>query len=437
MYLHPASLARIVSDLKEEKMDLKEHINECCDRIEKYDYDVKALLPESGRRERLLKEAEVLQETYPDPAKRPALYGALIGVKDIYQVDDFPTRAGSRLDPAALAGPEAESVWLLRQCGALILGKTVTTEFAYFVPGPTRNPHNLEHTPGGSSSGSAAAVAAGFSPLTLGTQTIGSINRPAAFCGVIGFKPSYNRISRAGLINFSPSVDHVGFFTQDIEGMIIAAETICHNWQEIDVTYKPILGVPKGPYLEQASPEALEAFNAQLKRLEKAGYSIREINVFDNIEQINKNHRKLIAAEMAIEHEDLYAKYSDLYSSQTVELIEEGINVTEKELEEVRKQRKELREEIEATMWPANLGLWVTPAATGPAPKGLQSTGDPIMNLPWTNTGMPSLTVPSGRSKEGLPLGLQLIAPFMGDELLLSWSSEVAKVFEEFQAYNL
>jgi len=437
VYLHPAPLAKVVSDLKEEKVDLKDYIEQCCDRIEKYDPDIHALLPESGRRERLMKEAELLQKTYPDPEKRPSLYGALVGVKDIYRVDHFPTKAGSKLNPEVLAGPEAEAVWLLRQSGALILGKTVTTEFAYFAPGPTRNPHNLDHTPGGSSSGSAAAAAAGFSPLTFGSQTIGSINRPAAYCGVIGFKPSYERISRTGLINFSPSVDHVGFFTQDIEGMILAAETTCHNWQEIDVTYKPILGVPKGSYLEQASPEALEAFNRQLKKLEEAGYIIREVNVLDNVEEINKNHRKLIAAEMAIEHEALYDKYADLYSPQTVELIEEGKEVTEKELEKARRQRKELKDEVEATMWPANLGLWITPAATGPAPRGLESTGDPIMNLPWTNAGMPTLTIPAGRSKDGLPLGLQLVAPFMGDELLLYWSEHLVKVFEEFQAYNL
>ncbi len=429
MYLHSAPLAEVVRDLKTESVDLKEYINQCCDRIEKYDPDVKSILPESGRRERLLKEADLLKQTYPDPENRPPLYGALVGVKDIYRVDDFPTKAGSRLDPAVLAGPEAESVWLLRQSGALILGKTVTTEFAYFAPGPTRNPHNLEHTPGGSSSGSAAAVAAGFSPLALGSQTIGSINRPAAFCGVVGFKPSYNRIPMTGVFNFAPSVDHVGFFTQDVAGMILAAETLCHNWQEIEVTYKPVIGVPKGKYLEQASDEALQAFNDQLKKLENAGYIIREVNALDDIEEINANHRKLVAAEMAIVHEEFYAKYSDLYSPQTVELIEEGKQVTEKELEVARKQRKELKEEIESTMWPANLGLWASPAATGPAPEGLQWTGDPVMNLPWTNAGMPALTVPAGRSKEGLPLGLQLVAPFMGDELLLYWSVEIADVF--------
>lgn len=437
MYLYSAPLAEIVRGLKSGNIDLEDYINECCDRIEKYDLDVKAILPESGRRERLLKEAERLKDTYPDPENRPPLYGTLVGIKDIYRADDFPTKAGSRLDPEVLAGPEAEAIWLLRQSGALILGKTVTTEFAYFAPGPTRNPHNLEHTPGGSSSGSAAAVAAGFSPLALGSQTIGSINRPAAYCGVVGFKPSYDRIPMGGALNLAPSLDHVGLFAQDIDGMILAAETLCHNWQEIDVTYKPILGVPKGKYLEQASPEALQVFKDQVEKLESAGYIIREISVLDNIEEINAKHRELVAAEMAIVHEELYAKYSDLYSPQSVELIEEGKKVTEKELEKARLHRKELREEIESTMWQANIGLWVTPAATGPAPKGLQSTGNPVMNLPWTNAGLPALTVPAGRSNEGLPLGLQLVAPFMGDELLLYWSSEIADVFKEFQPYNL
>ena len=152
-----------------------------------------------------------------------------VGVKDIFHAAGFETRAGSQLPPELLTGPEADAVGRLRAAGCLILGKTVTTEFAYYEPEPTRNPHNLAHTPGGSSSGSAAAVAAGLAPLALGTQTIGSVIRPAAFCGIVGFKPSYGRISPEGLIFFSPSLDHVGLFTQDVAGMSLAAAVLCEN----------------------------------------------------------------------------------------------------------------------------------------------------------------------------------------------------------------
>lgn len=437
MYLHPAPLARIARDLVSGNLDLFDYINEACDLLEKVDPQVKAFLPEPDRRARLLKEGELLKSAYPDQAKRPPLYGVLIGVKDIYRVDGFPTRGGSKLDPEALAGPEADCVRLLRQAGALVMGKTVTTEFAYFEPGPTRNPHNLNHTPGGSSSGSAAAVAAGFAPLTLGTQTIGSVNRPAAFCGVVGFKPSYNRIPSGGLLYFSRSADHVGCFTQDVEGMILAARALVEDWQDISVSYKPVLGVPRGKFLEQASDEGLKAFSEQLERLRDAGYKVKEINALDDIETITIWHRKLIAAEIALEHAELYAKYAALYRPRTAEIIEEGKAISKEDLEEGRKRQKLLREKLVTQMREAGIDLWVTPAAPGPAPEGIDATGNPAMNMPWTNAGLPSVTIPAGRAENGLPLCLQFIAPFRGDELLLNWSVGIAALFPEYQAYNL
>ena len=436
MYLNPAPLAKIASELRSGELDLKSYINQTCDRLEQSDPEIQSFLPEENRRKRLLKEAEQLEKLYPDPSNRPPLYGILLGVKDIYHVDRFLTRAGSNLDPEVLTKPEAESVRLLRQEGALILGKTVTTEFAYFEPGPTRNPHNLNHTPGGSSSGSAAAVAAGYSPLTLGTQTIGSVNRPAAFCGVIGYKPSYNRINTEGLVYFSRSADHVGCFTQDIEGMIIVASVLCYNWQDVNATYRPVLGVPKGEYLEQASEEGLKAYYEQLERLKAEGYVVKEIHVLNDIEEIARWHRILIAAEIANEHKDLYEKYADLYKPKTREIIEEGKNIPRADLVQAIKQQKELRDWLETTLREAGVDLWVAPSAKGPAPEGISATGDPAMNMPWTNAGLPSVTVPAGRAKNGLPLALQVIAPFMGDELLLSWAEEIEKVFHEYQAYN-
>jgi Asp-tRNA(Asn)/Glu-tRNA(Gln) amidotransferase A subunit family amidase len=437
MYLHPAPLARIARDLVSGTLDLLDYINEACDLLEKVDPQVKAFLPEPDRRSRLLKEGQLLKSIYPDQSKRPPLYGVLIGVKDVYRVDGFSTRGGSKLDPEALAGPEADCVRLLRQAGALVMGKTVTTEFAYFEPGPTRNPHNLNHTPGGSSSGSAAAVAAGFAPLTLGTQTIGSVNRPAAFCGVVGYKPSYNRIPSGGLLYFSRSADHVGCFTQDVEGMILAARALVEDWQDISVNYKPVLGVPRGKYLEQTSDEGLKAFSEQLERLRDAGYTVKEINALDDIETIATWHRKLIAAEIALEHVELYAKYAALYRPRTAEIIEEGKAISKDDLEEGRKRQKQLREKLETQMREAEIDLWVTPAAPGPAPEGIDATGNPAMNMPWTNAGLPSITIPAGRAENGLPLCLQFIAPFRGDELLLNWSIGIAELFPEYQAYNL
>ncbi|HVZ20435.1 MAG TPA: amidase, partial [Vicinamibacterales bacterium] len=204
-------------------MDLQGRIDRIEALVEAREPEIQALLPEEGRFDRLRRDARALADRYPDAAARPPLFGLFFGVKDIFHVDGWPTRAGSRLPPEILHGPQATSVSRLLAAGALMLGKTVTTEFAYFTPGPTRNPHNVEHTPGGSSSGSAAAVAAGFCDLALGTQTIGSIIRPAAFCGIVGFKPTFGRIPADGLVACAPSLDHVGALTRDVATLTRAA----------------------------------------------------------------------------------------------------------------------------------------------------------------------------------------------------------------------
>ncbi|MFQ5854988.1 MAG: amidase [Anaerolineae bacterium] len=435
MLIYPALLARTAAALRSGDLDLATYIEEICDRIDAVDRHVEAFLPEPDRRARLMSDAAALHARFPDPAHRPPLYGIPVGVKDIFRVDGFPTQAGSKLPPELFAGPEAACVTMLRNAGALILGKTITTEFAYFEPGPTRNPHNLDHTPGGSSSGSAAAVAAGFCPLALGTQTIGSVIRPAAFCGIIGFKPTYGRIPMAGLILFSESVDHVGLFTQDAAGMQLAASLLCINWRPDSKSNRParrpVLGVPEGPYLAQASLEALDAFMAQLSQLEEVGYIVRRVGAFHDIEAITQRHRRMISAEIAQVHAEWFAQYERLYRPRTAGIIREGQTVGAQELAQGRAGCDALRDALHALMAQAGIDLWVSPAAPGPAPKGIHATGDPAMNLPWTHAGLPAITLPAGRAENGLPLGLQCVAPFMADEQLLAWAEPLAGVLAD------
>ena len=191
-----APLHSTVEALRSGSLDLVSHVHALLDRVDAVDGQVRAVLPEPGRRARLVANAEALLARYPDAADRPALFGAVVGLKDIFITDGFATRLGSAIPSDLFSGPEATSVRRLREAGALVLGKTVTTEFAGYDPGATANPHNVGHTPGGSSSGSAAAVAAGFAELALGTQTVGSVIRPASFCGVVGYKPSLGRIPK-------------------------------------------------------------------------------------------------------------------------------------------------------------------------------------------------------------------------------------------------
>ncbi len=424
--LHPAPLAETVAALRSGQLDLHSHIDAVCDRIQQVDPVIEALLPEPDRRGRLHGEAAALAAAWPDPAGRPPLYGALLAVKDIFHVAGFTTRAGSTVPPELFAGPEAACVTRLRQAGALVLGKAVTTEFAYFEPGPTRNPHNLAHTPGGSSSGSAAAVAAGLAPLALGTQTIGSVIRPAAFCGIVGFKPSLGRIDPSGLVFFSRTLDQIGLFTQDVAGMALAAAAVCRDWRDLPAPDRlPVLGAPAGPYLEQAEPAALRAFWQQMGRLAAAGVTVREVPALAGIEALNSLHRRLVFAEFAQEHAEIYARYAALYRPRTAEIVEIGKSVSTDELLAVRDNIPALRRELEDLMDSAGIDLWACPAARGPAPEGLHATGDPAMNLPWTHAGQPALTLPAGRTANGLPLGLQLVGRYGEDETLLGWAQRL------------
>jgi Asp-tRNA(Asn)/Glu-tRNA(Gln) amidotransferase A subunit family amidase len=390
---------------------------------------LQAFLPEKGRFTRLHRETEKLFRAFPKYMDREYLFGVPIAVKDVFRVDGFPTRAGSRLPPEELAGPEAEVVTQLRAKGALILGKTVSTEFAYFAPGPTRNPHDPERTPGGSSSGSAAAVGAGLCPIALGTQTIGSIIRPAAFCGVVGFKPSHGRISTQGLIPLSPSLDHVGCFAAEVLGITSVAVHLLSDFNSSisALFHRPILGIPEGPYLEHASAEGLEHFRETCDWL-TSRYKVRSVPAMPNFEKIVESHRRLMAAEAAQVHAEWFKRHRDLYAPQTVELIERGQAVSARQLQRDRAGRAKLRAELTALMDEHKIDLWLSPPAPGPAPRGLDSTGDPIMNLPWTYAGLPVLGVPAGKSAEGLPMGLQITGRWQGDEDLLHYGHDIAHV---------
>lgn len=400
----------------------------------RFTYDepsIQAFLPDEKRFDRLYDEAEAAVLAYPDLIRRPLMFGAPIGVKDIFYVEGFPTQAGSRLPAETFQGKEAKSVSRLLDAGALFFGKTVTTEFAYFTPGSTRNPHNLEHTPGGSSSGSAAAVAAGFCHLALGTQTIGSIIRPASFCGVVGVKPTYDRISREGVIPLSPSLDHVGFFVPDVESAISAARVLCSDWDEpTQPLKKPRIGIPDGPYLENVSRESSTHFENVYKALQNAGYELQHIQSMADLAEIRSRHDVIMSAEAAQVHADWFGRYENLYSPKFTELIQRGQQITDNQLQDALAARETLRAEIRRTFLDHNIDLWISPSTLGPAPKGLESTGDPAMNLPWTQAGLPALNLPAGKSSDGLPLGLQIVGNWYKDESLLFWAKDLEKVLK-------
>ena len=404
-----------------------------CDRIEESDPAVHAFVAGSetyaARRERVREEARSVHERWPDPGSRPPLFAVPVAVKDLVRVDGLPTRAGSALPAELFEGRQAGVVDRLREAGALVAGKTVTAEFAMSAPGPTRNPHAHDHTPGGSSSGSAAAVAAGMVPLAIGTQTVGSVVRPAAYCGVVGFKPTFGRIPIDGVIANAPSLDTLGIFATTLAVAATAAAALCDGWQPLPDTAPgpPVLGVPDGPYLERAGTEARTAFELQVAALSRAGFPVRRVAVFADFARDVDDLLAVNRHEAAQVHRPWFARYRDLYRDRSVATIRQGQQVARDRYESALRAREAFRADLLRVTGAADVDVWISPAATGPAPFGLAGTGDPAMCVPWSYAGWPSVSVPAGWSANGLPLGLQCVSRAGADERLLEdWAPAVA-----------
>ncbi|MFC6596593.1 amidase family protein [Kitasatospora paranensis] len=398
-----------------------ESVERLCRRIEHDDPGLRAFVPEPGRHERLAAEAAELARRFPEPADRPALFGVAVGIKDVVRVDGLPTHAGSALPPGVLAGPEASLVGRLREAGALVAGKTVTAEFAVLAPGPTRNPHDPAHTPGGSSSGSAAAVAAGLVPLAIGTQTVGSMIRPAAYCGVAGFRPTYGRMPVDGVIPHAPTLDTMGCYATDPAGLALAAAVLCDGWRPVAAAGAPVLGVPVGEYLAQARPDALAVFERTVADL---GLTVRRVDPLGDFEAVRHQLRTIIRYELAQVHAELFARFGALYRPETVAAIRHGREIDRADYTAALAAREEFRRRLADVTAEQGVDAWVTPAATGPAPLGLDSTGDAVMSLPWSLAGLPAVSLPAG-ALGGLPLGLQLVGAEGADERLLAHAAVV------------
>ena len=424
--VQPISLSSQVAATRSGALPLQDLIAQTLARLDEVNPLVRAMLPDPRQRERLSSEAAALLDRWPSPDDRPPLFGAMVAVKDIFNVDRMPTRAGSAVPPESFSGREADVVALLKEAGALVLGKAVTTEFAYFASGATANPHNREHTPGGSSSGSAAAVAAGIAPLALGSQTVGSVIRPASFCGVVGFKPSYDRIPTSGTLYFSPSVDTIGYFVDSVADATLVASALLLGWRdgEDSEAAAPRVGIPIGAYLEQAGAEMRTALDHAAGWLRDAGIAVEEAMTLHDIADVNKRHSDLTVYEFAETHRERYAKYGSMFRPQSAQFYETGLAVSSSDAEAGRASRIALRQRLHERMDRAGIDVWLAPSAVGPAPHGLGSTGDPAMNLPWTHAGMPVINLPFG-DVDGLPLGLSLVGRFGHDETLLGQAAIV------------
>jgi len=372
-----------------------------------------------------------------------ALFGVPVGVKDIVDTADLPTSYGSPIHEGRYAIADATIVRRIRRANGVLLGKTATTEFATFYPASTRNPHNLEHTPGGSSSGSAAAVAAGMCPVAIGTQTNGSVIRPASFCGVYGFKPSYGLIPRTGIFDQSQSLDQVGFFAKNLADLALIAQVTAgddgvdpasrgvsaHSF--VEVMEQPLALAPrfcfvKTPWWDMVSTEAQEAYQAFLDLFEG---QIEELVLPDIVTKAVEWHSVVNESELAaglsrewIHHRALLSEPMQARLKKAHQLSAHDYLLAKSRIPHVSDAFAEFFEKYDAILCPSALGA---------APKGLESTGNPIMQTVWTFGGLPSVNLPFLTTHDGMPLGVQAVGAFRQDGRLLRSLRWLISEFDE------
>jgi Asp-tRNA(Asn)/Glu-tRNA(Gln) amidotransferase A subunit family amidase len=351
------------------------------------------------------------------------LHGVPVALKDIFDAAGVPTTAGAPAWATRTPAVDAPSVAALRGAGAVPMGKLATTPFAYLDPSVTRNPWNPEHTPGGSSSGPAAAVAARMVPLALGSQTVGSVLRPAAYCGVVGLKPTHGRISAAGVLELAGSLDHVGVFARAVEDCALALAVLVggdpapadYVGAVVDPA-APRLGV-LAPFLARTTPEMGKHLEAVTRGLAAAGALLEDVTLPAAFASIYDVGATVLRAEAAAAHAPLFPAHAAEYPPKIKELIELGHAISAPVYLAAQAARRQVREAVGAIA--ARYDAFLLPTIGAPAPRGLGSTGDPSFCSPWSFLGMPAITLPTG-VEGGLPLAVQLVAAPWSEARLLA-----------------
>ncbi|HMF36680.1 MAG TPA: amidase [Isosphaeraceae bacterium] len=387
-------------------------LQSCLERIAQREHEVRAWVLVD--REGALAQARDLEAELQAGRDRGPLHGIPIGVKDIIDVKGLPTGCGSPRGTEQLAVADATIVTRLRDAGAVILGKTVTTAYAWIDPPVSRNPWSIDRTPGGSSSGSAAAVACGMCLGAIGTQTGGSITRPAAFCGVAGMKPTFGHVSTTGVFPFAPSLDHPGPIARSVDDLRTIYQSVCDRGlvrvearQERDFGQSPPrLGRLGGFFDARAHAEMRWAMGASLSWFKGWGAAVFELTEPGFIADLLSHHRAIMAAESAQVHGERFALLPKAYLPRITKLIIEGGTIPKAVVELAHGLKARYASMMLALI--DDLDALITPAAIGPAPDR-SSTGDPAFNSPWSYLGFPTVSFPIGFSAERLPLGVQLI----------------------------
>ena len=438
MQLHPPreeTIAGVGQALRAQSRTCVDVVAGCLAQIDGWESQVHAWV--SVDREGALSSARQIDRELAAGNWRGPLHGIPIGIKDLVDVAGWPTAAGAPWLAKSVASHDAPLVERLRTAGAIILGKTVTTQFACFDPPPTRNPWNLERTPGGSSSGSAAAVATGMCLGAIGSQTGGSITRPASFCGIAGCKPSFGLVPLKGVYPLSASLDHAGPLARSVEDLAILLEAIVDpadrallkkgdrhlapalfsgifDPPQADSEPVPAFQQPKsvrlgrlrGMFIDLAEPQGLAVFETTLDLFARAGAKIADVALPPAFDDVLRCHRIIMTTEMAEHHRNSLATHAADYLPGIRSLIEEGLQVDPAEYARCKAHQQAVLREIGAAF--GDVDVLVCPAAVGPAPT-TETTGDPSFNAPWSYTGLPTISFPIGLSADGLPLAIQLV----------------------------
>lgn len=428
--LHALTVTKIADGIRSGRLSPVALVEALLARIEALDPQVKAWVTldrasalETARQ----REAEARNRQF-----RGSLHGVPLGLKDIFHVAGLPTTAGAGAFAHGRPAEDAESVARLRQAGAVVLGKTKTTEFAYLDPTDTRNPWNPAHTPGGSSSGSAAAVGARMVPLALGSQTVGSTLRPAAYCGVVGFKPTHGRISCRGVVPLAWSLDHVGIICRSVADAALVLEVLAGHdpgdplsSQEPVADYAllkpqrpPRLGMPRQFFLERASAEVVAHVESVGQLLARAGAGVEEVKLPPSFQGLHEAGTRVMQVEAAAFHAERFAAHASDYRPKVRGLIEAGLKVSGVDYARAQQHRRRFRAEMEPLL--EQVDALLIPVAGAPAPRGLDSTGDPTFCAPWSFAGLPAIALPSGLARDGLPLAVQLVSGAFDEARLLA-----------------
>jgi len=348
------------------------------------------------------------------------LHGLPIAVKDLFDTFDMPTSYGSPIYENHCPAADAASVALARAAGAIVVGKTVTTEFATFHPGPTCNPCNLKHTPGGSSSGTAAAVADGMVPLAFGTQTAGSIVRPAAFCGVVGYKPTYGTINRVGVKLISDTLDTVGALARTVPDVALFVAALSDRRElliEQPQAGAPRVGLCRTHEWDRADPETKAVFEDASSRLTKAGASVRDITLPPQFAGLVDAQLTVMVREVAQSLAHEWHSHRDSLSAKMIAMIEAGLGVSAERYDAARTLARQCRAELASVF--ADIDVVLAPSAAGEAPRGIRATGDPLFNRMWTLLRTPCIHLPVGVGPRGLPVGVTIAGPIGADRSTL------------------